>query len=255
MDRLPWFRLTSLRQTGVGRTMRRGSRTKAGPRCEMLEDRRLLSTATVAVFTPPATAVANAATILEGSEPAGFAQFQSDLARAEQHSHVTAAEASALAQDVSAIDQAIVAAGLSTSATSAATNDVQDWADNAFTSGPAGIRDVAGHIVPSSQISQKLRKILVDVPAVFTATGSDTDSSGAHQRSAQTTPVDQLIGQMKVVARAARVTSALQSSLNRNFEEIAGALGPNPYTNLGPGATHRDPLVVYYDAQVANFVK
>jgi hypothetical protein len=255
MDRPPWNWLISPRQTGVRRTTRRESRTKLGPACEGLDCRRLLSAATVAVFSPPTTAVASAVPILEGAQPTAFAQFQTDIARAEQHSHVNAAQASALGQDVSTIDQAIDAAGLTTSATSAAINDVQDWADNAFTAGPAGIRDVAGRIVPTSQTSKKLEKILVDVPSVFTGTASDASVRGIHQGNAQATPLNQLIGQMKVVARAARVTPALQTALNHNFQEIAGALGPDPYTDLGPGATHRDPLVVYYDAQVVNFVK
>jgi hypothetical protein len=255
MDRPPWIGLISPRQTGARRPTRRVSRATLGPACEVLDGRRLLSAATVAVFSPPATAVASAVPMLEAAEPTAFAGFQADIARAEQHSHVTAAQAGALGQDVSTIDQAIDAAGLTTSATSAAINDVQDWADNAFTSGAAGIRDVAGHIVPTSQAPKKLEKILVDVPSVFTATASDTSVGGIHQGNAQATPLHQLIGQMKVVARAARVTPALQTALNRNFEEIAGALGPDPYTDLGPGAAHRDPLVVYYNAQIANFIK
>ena len=255
MDRPPWNRFMSPRQTPIERMARRRTRAKLWPACEPLDCRRLLSGATFAVFSPPASAVANAAAILQGTEPTAFAQFQNELARAEQHSHVTAAQSGALSQDVSAVDQAIDAASLSSSATSAATNDVQDWADNAFTSGPAGIRDVAGHIVPASQISQKLRKILADVPSLFTPTAAESNVRGAQESNVQSNLLGQLIDQMKVVARTSRVTPTLQLAMNRSFQEIAVALGPNPYTDLGPGATHRDPLVVYYDAQAINFVK
>ena len=36
---------------------------------------------------------------------------------------------------------------------------------------------------------------------------------------------------------------------------VAPPLGPHPYVSLGPGANNvRDPLVVYYDAQINNFI-
>ena len=245
---------TSLRQARVGRTTRRGSLTRLVPGCESLEGRRLLSAATVAILSAPPAAVADAAAILTGAAPTAFAQFQADLAQAEQRSHVTAAEANALAQDVSAIDQAISDAYLGPSVMSTAINDVQDWADNAFTSGPVGIRDPAGQVVSASQISERLQKVLVGVPAARAPLASATSPQDIHQKNGETTPLDQLIDQMKVVTRAARLTSSAQSALNRSYQEIAAVLAPDSDINLGPGATHSDPLVVYYNAQVANFV-
>ena len=69
-----------------------------------------------------------------------------------------------------------------------------------------------------------------------------------------TSPIDQLTDQIKVVAMQAKVTPAVQSALNRSYTALNKALGPHPYVSLGPGANNvRDPLVVYYDAQVDNF--
>ncbi len=97
------------------RNGRRRSRTKLSPACEPLDGRQLLSTVpAVALATPPATAVANAATDLNAMVPLTFAKFQSDLAKAESHSQVTQAAVSALAQDEADIDQAIDSANLGT---------------------------------------------------------------------------------------------------------------------------------------------
>ncbi len=85
------------------------------PACEPLDGRQLLSTvaaATVALSTPPATAVAAAAADLNALDPSTFARFQSDLAQAESHSHVTEAQVDALAQDETALDQIIESANL-----------------------------------------------------------------------------------------------------------------------------------------------
>ena len=95
-------------------------------------------------------------------------------------------------------------------------------------------------------MSQRIDKSIEGAPAVFNASGSDGSIS----------PINQLVDQIKVVAKQARVTPAIQSALNRSYTALNKALGPNPYTSLGPGAANdRDPLVVYYDAQIDNFVK
>jgi hypothetical protein len=36
---------------------------------------------------------------------------------------------------------------------------------------------------------------------------------------------------------------------------LTAVLGTSPDTDLGPAASHRDPLPVYYDAQVISFIK
>ncbi len=210
---------------------------------ETLDSRQLLSTimpAGAAFSTPPAGVTAKAASILERDAPRAFAEFQTALARAEQQSHVSPADVTALALDESAVDQDIESGNAS------GLNDVQDWVDNAFTYGSNGIRDVRRNLVPLSDVSQKLDAIVDGVPALVNASPSDGSVS----------PIDQLSNQIVVVAKQAKVTPAVQSALNRSYTALNNALGPHPYVSLGPGASNiRDPLVVYYDGQVANFVK
>jgi hypothetical protein len=243
MVRLPWKQFALERDIPGGQRPHRWRQTKLTMGCEALDSRQLLSTvvpAATALSMPPAAVVTKAGTILESIAPKAFAQFQTAMARAEQQSHVNAADVSALAQDEAVVNQDIESAGAS------GLNDVQDWVDNAFTYGSDGIRDVRRNLVPLSEVSKKLDRILDSAPAVFDASGSDGSIS----------PIDQLIDQIKVVAKQARVTPAVQSALNRSYTDLNRALGPHPYISLGPGASNvRDPLVVYYDAQVNNFVK
>jgi hypothetical protein len=226
-----------------GQRFRRRRMTRLIVGCEALDHRQLLSTvvpAETTFSTPPAAVAAKAATILERDAPKAFAQFQTALARAEQQSHVNPADVTALAQDEAVVDQDLGSANAS------GLNDVQDWVDNAFTYGSDGIRDVRRNLVPLSEASQKLDAIVEGAPALFVASPSDGSVS----------PIDQLVDQIEVVAKQARLTPAVQSSLNRSYSALNNALGPHPYVSLGPGASNvRDPLVVYYDAQVDNFVK
>ena len=86
------------RDSGQVRVPRGRSSTRVKPACEALEGRQLLSTTAappVVLPTPPAAAVANAAADLNTLDPTTFAQYELDLARAESHSHVTAAPAGA----------------------------------------------------------------------------------------------------------------------------------------------------------------
>ncbi|MGB2609450.1 MAG: hypothetical protein WBC80_10765, partial [Isosphaeraceae bacterium] len=59
--------------------------------------------------------------------------------------------------------------------------------------------------------------------------------------------------QMKVVAREAHVTRAEHDQIAADEQAIVRDLGPAPAMNLG-GAVPRDPLTVYLDSQVPNFV-
>jgi hypothetical protein len=241
MDLLPWKWFDRGRDTLGGRSLDRRHPTKLSVGCEALDGRQLLSTvvpAGTAFSVPSATVVANAAAILESDAPRAFAQFQSAMARAEQQSNINPADVTTLAQDEAVVDQDLTAASAS------GLNNVQDWVDNAFTYESAGIRDVRRNLVPLSKIAQKIDQAVSGAPAVFDASSSNGSSS----------PVNQLIDQIKVVATQAKVTRATQAALNRSYAALNEALGPHPYVSLGPGANNvRDPLVVYYDAQVNNF--
>jgi hypothetical protein len=237
----PWKWFVHDHDNPGGQSPRHRRDTKLSVQCEVLDSRQLLSTVTPAaaeLSVPPAAVAAKAATILESVAPKAFAQFQTALARAEQQSHVNSADVAALAQDEAVVDQDLQSSNAS------GLNDVQDWVDNAFTYGSAGIRDVRRNLVPLTEVSPKLDKIVDGAPVVFSASGS----------SGSTSPINQLTDQIKLVATQAKVTPAVQSALNRSYAALNKALGPHPYVSLGPGANNvRDPLVVYYDAQVDNF--
>lgn len=218
--------------------LRRTSSTKLSAVCEQLDGRQLLTAgatvATVAILAPPPTAVTKAAAILQSDSPRAFAQFTQAISREGNFSQVTAAEASTLAQDLQVVDQDIQDAGLTADATRNAINVTQDWVDNAFTYGSKGLPTV----------DWNLEQTLKNVPSASTP-----PVSGA------TAPIDQLMSELKVVAKAARSTPALQSALHASDRILTDKLGASPDTDLGPGAVDRDPLPVYYDAEVINFIK
>ena len=211
------------------RTSRRRPRTKLSPACEPLDSRQLLSTVpTVALSLPPASAVANAAADLNALDPTTFAQLQSDLARAEAHSQVTPAQASKLAGDEAALDQDIQSAGLDANTTASDMNRVQNVVDESFLAATYRAKTWAGR-------RQTLEQY---VPA----------EPGSSQLISQT------MAQMHVVARAARVTGQFHEAIYSDDQVLSDDLGPNPNTDLGPGETDRDPLEVYHDGQVDNFI-
>ena len=82
------------------------------------------------------------------------------------------------------------------------------------------------NLVPLSDVSQKLDKIVEGAPAVFNASGS----------AGSVSPIKQLVDQIKVVSKEAKLTPAVQSALNRSYTALNKAPGPHPYVSLGPGA-------------------
>ena len=222
-----WVRL--FRQSGVKRDTRRVSRSKSVIGCEALDCRQLLSGAAAVLPVPPATAVTNAAAILQSLDPKVFARLQSALARAESHSHVSQNQASLLATDEAALDDLVQSAGLDSDATASDQNHVQDAVDEAF-------HPTLDRPETWSKDESTLEQYLADVPGSAPL-------------------VSQTIAQVHVVAREARVSGSLQRALSSDEQILTAKLGPNPNADLGPGAVDRDPLEVYYDGQVNNFIK
>ncbi len=222
-----WLRL--FRQAGVKRDTRWISRSKAVIGCEALDCRQLLSGVTAVLPAPPATAVTNAAAILQSLDPKIFARFQSTLARAEDHSHVSQNQASLLATDEAALDDMVQSAGLDSDSTASDKNRVQDAVDEAF-------HPTLDRPETWSKDESTLEQYLADVPGSAPL-------------------ISQTIAQVHVVARAARVSGTLQRTLSGDEQILTAELGPNPDTDLGPGAVDRDPLEVYYNGQVNSFIK
>jgi hypothetical protein len=216
-------------EAGIARSARRRPRTMLRPECEALDGRQLLtagvSATALASLAPPSAAVANAAAILDSLQPTDFARFQNDLAKAESHSRVSAAQINALAQDEVALNQMIQSAGFHPT-TSLGSLNLQDVVDDALKDTPS---EAASKRAP-------LDEYVSGVPG-------------------GTQLVHQTIVQMQVVARSARVSPQLHDALSRDWSLLETALGPKPDTDLGPGATDRDPLEVYFNGQAINFVK
>lgn len=214
----------------IERNPRRRAPIRLNPGCEALDGRRLLSAGpagTIALTAPPPTAVANAGAILETLAPTTFAQFESDLTRAEQHSRVTQVQVNRLAVDEAAIDQAIQDLGLDAATTSNDLTQVQDAVDDAFHP------YLANGLVQKRQV---LEQLLPGVP-------------DARQLASRTD------AQILVVARAAGLTGSFHNALSADEQALTAALGPKPDTDLGPGATDRDPLEVYYNGQIDRFIR
>jgi hypothetical protein len=230
MIRSTWKRFLFQTDTRIGQSARRRSLIKLSPGCEALDCRQLLSggpVVTVALSAPAPTAVASAAAILDTLAPTTFAKFDSDLARTERHSRVTQAQVNKLAQDEAAVDQAIQNLGLDAKTNSNDLNQVQDAVDDAFHP------YLANGLVQKRQVLEQL------LPGV----------SDARQLIGRTD------AQILVVARAAGITGSFHNALSRDEQLLSADLGPTPDTDLGPGATDRDPLEVYYDGQISDFIK
>ena len=222
-----------------GRTHRR---SELSVQCEALDSRQLLSTvapAAAELSVPPATVAVKAATILESVAPRAFARFQTALTRAEEQSHVNLADVTAWPRTrrlLTKISKPPMRAARTMFRTGLITRSLM---------GLMEYETCAGTWFHYSEVSKRLDKIVEGAPAVFSASGS----------GGSTSPIDQLTDQIKVVAMQAKVKPAVQSALNRSYSALNKALGPHPYVSLGPGADNvRDPLVVYYDAQVENFM-
>jgi hypothetical protein len=198
--------------------------------CESLEGRQLMATAaestTLAVFSPPATAVSNAAEILNAANPRVFARFERALSAAERHSHLSESDAGILAQDESQIDLAIRSSSLTADNAQSTVNYVQDVIDFALVDNR---RELAQS---RAALDQYLSNVSAALPLVAPT-----------------------ISQMEIVAKMAHISPSLRNALEVDDRILTGDLGSNINTDLGPGATDRDPFAVYYDGQAVNFVK
>jgi hypothetical protein len=217
----------------AGNGARRRRSTNTNPGFEALDGRQLLSTvvpgAAAGLSAPPATAVSNAAVILNNLDPTTFGRLQSDLARAEGHSRVSLAQASRLAGDEAALDGLVQSAGLDASATAGAMNHVQDAVDEAF-------HPTLDKNETWAKDRQGLEDYLADVPG-------------------STALIKLTINEVHVVARAAGVSGPIQRVLSHDEQILTADLGPTPNADLGPDAVDRDPLTVYYNGQVDSFIK
>jgi hypothetical protein len=247
MERAPRNGIKPLRPAGGPRDTRHRSAVKWKPACDALDNRVLLSTVTSATAefpVPSPTLVTQATTMLERLAPRVFDRLQTVMAEAEQASRIDPADVTALAEDEAVVDQDVTSASLSSYDNANDLSVVQDWVDYAFTYSTLGFR-VASYLRPLSQVPERLDALLGNAPAVFQATGPDASSSA----------IDQMTDQIKDVAEQSQLTPAIHNALKNSYNILNNDLGRHPNILPGPGGTMRNPLIVYYDAQVNNFVR
>jgi hypothetical protein len=180
------------------------------------------------LLSPAAAVVDRAQAAISGGAAAEFARYQADLQRAEQSSRVTPAAFANLKADAASLAQAIEYAPLTSQAVSQQLVELQDVMDQAFI-------DASADGSARNHVSQELGGALYGVTFTNMALPS------------------QAISDMQTVARQAHVTASERRRLLADAKAIAAALGPDVDTALG-GSVPRDPVVVYYDGQVAQFV-
>ena len=178
-------------------------------------------------LTPTSAVVAKAQAVISGGAAAEFSRYQADLQRAEASSRVTPAAFANLKADASSLAGAIETAPLTSQAVSQDLVALQDIMDQSFLDGTANSSQW-------NQVSQQMGQALYGV--VFT-----------------TNLPDQAFTDMQTVARRRTSRRPSRQRLQGDERAIATALGPNVDSALG-GAAPRDPLVVYYDGQVTQFV-
>lgn len=197
-------------------------------RWEILEPRGLLAAGVSAgVLSPAAEIVARAQAVISGRAAAELNRYQADLQRTEASSRVTPAAFANLKADGAALAQAIETAPLTSQAVNQQLVALQDVLDQAFL-------DASNRGAQWNQVSRQMGTALYGV--TFT-----------------TNLPNQAFTDMETVARQAHVTAAERHRLVADEKAVASALGPSVDSALG-GAVPRNPLVVYYDGQVAQFV-
>ena len=217
----PWKLFVLDRHTPGEQRSRRRRQMVLRVECVALDRRRLLSNVVPAASefsVPPAGVVANAAAILESrpqsvrpvpSRPgAGRAAVACQPSRCGR----TRSRRGGCRQDL----EAAGASGL---------NDVQD--SGSITRSPMGLlgyETCRRNLVPLSQVSPRIDKSVEGAPAVF-------DASGA---AGSISPINQLVNQIKVVAKLARVTPAGSVCPESQLYGPQQGLGSNPYVSLGP---------------------
>jgi hypothetical protein len=175
--------------------------------------------------TPPAAEVANAEAVLATKAGRDFTDYAAVLANNQRFSRVTPAQFDAVANDKAAIDAAIEASSLDAAQQQHTINLASDHVDAAFTDG--------------------------NLPRLDNELMASLSGVSVSHRILQRT-----FAAMRVIDRAARsrVPVPLQHAESRDDQAVSSDLGPSPDADTWPGSL-RDPLVVYNNGQVGDFVR
>jgi hypothetical protein len=198
-----------------------------------------------ALLSPPAAQVTNATAILEAEAGPDFQKLSTDLQQVEQASSVRPGQFALLEYDAATLDRAIMSSRLPTKQASKQLEALQNVLDQSFLA--ASYRG-SGWSQLESKVSANLYGVMVNYVLTQSQVSAVTPNGVISNQFVQST-----FNQMKVIAREAHVTAAEHAQIVADEEAVIKDLGPAPNSNLG-GATPRDPLTVYLDGQVSNFV-
>ncbi len=226
------------------------NRSKLSPQTELLEGRLLLSKSAhpthADLLVPPAAEVANATAALKSRAGQDFQKLAADFQSVEQNSKVRPGQFAVLEFDATTLDLAIkTSATLTTKQSSVQLDAMQSILDESFLSAS----DTRGGWDELEQkLAQNLSGVMVNY-VLSQATVAATTPNGVVSNAL----VQDTFSQMKLIAREADVTAAERQQIVTDEQAVIGDLGPSPDMSLG-GALPRNPLTVYIDSQVANFV-
>jgi len=232
------------------RRERRADRAKFLPQSECLEARRLLSSARhvnhADLLAPPAVEVANATAVLESRAGQDFQKLAADLQQLEQASGVRPGQFAVLEYDATTMDLAIKSSSeITTKQASLQLDALQNTLDQSFL---AASNRGGGWDQLEAKVSSDISGVVVN-DFLSQAQVAATMPNGVISNQ----QIQNTYDQMKLIAREARVTRAAHDQIVTDEQAILQDLGPAPNMNLG-GAAPRNPLTVYLDSQVSNFV-
>jgi len=233
-----------------GRRDRRADRAQLIPQSECLEGRLLLSKAAhvthADLLAPPAVEAANATAALESRAGQDFQKLSADLQRLEQASGVRPGQFAVLEYDATTMDLAIKSSSELTSKQASIQLDaLQNTVDQSLL---AASNTGSGW----DQLEQKVASDLSGVVVNDFLNEAEVAATMPHGVVSNQL-VQDTYDQMKLIAREARVTRAEHDQIVADEQAIIQDLGPAPNMNLG-GTVPRNPLTVYLDSQVPNFV-
>ena len=198
------------------------------------------------LLAPPAVEVANATAALESRAGQDFQKLSADLQRVEQASGVRPAQFALLESDATTMDLAIKSSSqLASKQSSLQLDALQNVLDQSFL---AASNTRSGW----NQLEQKVTSDLYGV-SVNDVLNQAEVAAIMPNGTISNQLLQDTYDRMKVIAREAHVTQAEHDQIAADEQAIVQDLGPAPDMNLG-GTAPRDPLTVYIDSQVPNFV-
>ncbi len=208
--------------------------TRRRPQCDELEPRRLLSKSAApseGYLSPGAGEAAKAQSLMSSVAGPAFQKYAGDLQRLEQSSGVTPAQFAKLKNDVEQlavdIDSSDEMSGTDAEDESQQFIMVQNAVDQAF--------------VGTTYTKADWNALETEM------------ANGLYNVTLTTNLPQQTMSEMRVIARAAHITAAESQQLTADQQALATALGAHATSTLG-GSTPRNPVVVYYEGQLSQFV-